>query len=81
MLSLTSSRVGGLAGVFISVTTIPAAGNVALGMAVGVWDEVWGSTLQLGVNLVGMAVAGALTLLLQQAVWRRVGRRRTIGTT
>lgn len=79
VLSLTSSRVGGLAGVFISVTTIPAAGNVALGMAVGVWDEVWGSTLQLGINLVGMAVAGALTLLLQQAVWRRVGRRRTIG--
>lgn len=81
VLSLTSSRVGGLAGVFISVTTIPAAGNVALGMAVGVWDEVWGSTLQLAINLVGMAVAGALTLLLQQAVWRRVGRRRTIGTT
>jgi acyl-[acyl carrier protein]--UDP-N-acetylglucosamine O-acyltransferase len=29
VLSLTSDRVGGLSGVFISVTTVPAAGNVA----------------------------------------------------
>ena len=76
VLSLTSSRVGGLAGVFISVTTIPAAGNVALALALGVWDEVWGSSVQLLVNLAGMTAAGALTLLVQQAVWRRVDRRR-----
>lgn len=79
VLSLTSSRVGGLAGVFISVTTIPAAGNVALALALGVWDEVWGSSMQLLINLTGMAVAGAVTLLVQQAVWRRVGRRPAVG--
>jgi uncharacterized hydrophobic protein (TIGR00271 family) len=72
VLSLTSSRLGGLSGVFISVTTIPAAGNVALGLAFGAWHEVRGSGLQLVVNLAGMAVAGWLTLLLQQAVWSRV---------
>lgn len=80
VLSLTSSRVGGLSGVFISVTTIPAAGNVALGLAFGLWDEVRGSALQLLVNIVGMAVAGSLTLLFQQTVWSRVSaaRRRMI---
>jgi uncharacterized hydrophobic protein (TIGR00271 family) len=72
VLSLTSARVGGLSGVFISVTTVPAAGNVALGLAFGAGHEIWGSSLQLAVNLAGMAVAGWLTLALQQAVWSRV---------
>lgn len=76
VLSLTSARVGGLTGVFISVTTIPAAGNVALGLAFGTWPEVRGSTLQLLVNLTGMALAGWATLALQQAVWSRVSTRR-----
>ena len=76
VLSLTSSRVAGLSGVFISVTTIPAAGNVALGLAFGAFDEVWGSSLQLVVNLSGMAVAGWLTLVVKQHVWARVSARR-----
>ncbi|NTW40698.1 MAG: DUF389 domain-containing protein [Cellulomonadaceae bacterium] len=76
VLSLTSSRVGGLSGVFISVTTVPAAGNVALGLAFGAGQEIVGSSLQLILNLAGMAVAGWLTLLLQQAVWARVSARR-----
>ncbi|WP_374970941.1 DUF389 domain-containing protein [Terrabacter sp. BE26] len=76
VLSLTSSKIGGLSGVFISVTTIPAAGNVALGLAFGAWHEVRGSGLQLVLNIVGMALAGWLTLALQQAVWSRVPVRR-----
>jgi hypothetical protein len=36
-----------LSGVFISVTTVPAAGNVGLGLALGTSHEIWGSTLQL----------------------------------
>ena len=72
MLSLTSAKLGGLSGVFISVTTIPAAGNVALGLAFGAWAEVRGSGLQLVINVVGMALAGWLTLALQRAVWSRV---------
>lgn len=79
VLSITSSKVGGLSGVFISVTTIPAAGNIAIGAALGLWDEVGGSALQLLVNISGMAVAGWITLLLQQFVWDRVqtpGKRR-----
>ena len=76
VLSLTSAKVGGLSGVFISVTTVPAAGNVALGLAFGLGTEVRGSALQLLVNLTGMAVAGWLTLTFQQAVWGRMSARR-----
>jgi uncharacterized hydrophobic protein (TIGR00271 family) len=76
VLSLTSGRTTNLAGVFISVTTVPAAGNIALGLAVGAWDEVWRSGAQLGINIAGMAVAGWLTLRVQQAVWSRVRVRR-----
>lgn len=72
VLSLTSARIGGLSGVFISVTTIPAAGNVALGLAFGAWDEVRGSSLQLVINITGMALAGWATLAFQRAVWARV---------
>ena len=76
VLSVTSARTGGLSGVFISVTTVPAAANVALGAAFGAWHEVTGSLAQLGLNLTGMAVAGWLTLALQAAVWSRVPAKR-----
>ena len=76
VLSMTSGRTGGLVGVFISVTTIAAAGNIALGLALGNMNEVRGSSLQLTLNVAGMAAAGWATLWLQQAVWRRVNLRR-----
>ncbi len=77
VLALTSARSGGLVGVFISVTTIPASGNIALALVFGIWAEVIGSALTLVVNIVGMAVAGWLTLLVQQTVWRRIKSRST----
>ncbi|MFQ6172978.1 DUF389 domain-containing protein [Oryzobacter sp. R7] len=76
VLSVTSARTGGLSGVFISVTTVPAAANVSLGAAFAAWHEVTGSLAQLGLNLTGMAVAGWATLALQRAVWSRVPARR-----
>lgn len=76
VLSLTSSKHGGLVGVFISVTTIPASGNIALALVFAEWHEFWGSVANLVVNIIGMAVAGWLTLALQQGVWRRVSRSR-----
>lgn len=76
VLSLTSAKVGGLSGVFISVTTVPAAGNVALGLAFGVGSEVAGSLAQLVVNIGGMALAGWATLAVQHAVWSRMSERR-----
>ncbi|MGZ4452083.1 MAG: DUF389 domain-containing protein [Nocardioides sp.] len=76
VLSLTSAKVGGLSGVFISVTTIPAAGNIALGLALGAGNEVRGSALQLLVNICGMAVAGWLTLAAKHAISTRTSSRR-----
>jgi uncharacterized hydrophobic protein (TIGR00271 family) len=76
VLSLTSAKVGGLSGVFISVTTVPASGNVALGLAFGVSHEIWGSSLQLLLNISGMALAGWATLAIQEAVWSRISIRR-----
>jgi uncharacterized hydrophobic protein (TIGR00271 family) len=80
VLSLTSAKVGGLSGVFISVTTVPAAGNIALGIAFGARHEMWASTTQLLLNLTGMAIAGWFTLAFQQVVWNRKAklRRRTL---
>ena len=62
MLSLTAGRSNALVGVFISVTTVPAAGNLALALALWLPGEMAGSALQLGVNLVGMTIAGAVVL-------------------
>ena len=61
---------------FVSVTTVPAAGNIALGLALGVGDEIWGSALQLLVNLAGMGLAGWGTLVVQKHVWSRISIRR-----
>ena len=72
VLALTSSRSGGLIGVFISVTTIPASGNIAVALVFLQWHEVFGSAAQLVINVIGMAAAGWATLLLQQKVWSRV---------
>lgn len=76
VLSLTSAKVGGLSGVFISVTTVPAAGNVALGLAFTTRAEVLGSAAQLALNISGMVLAGWMTLALQQVVWNRMARHR-----
>lgn len=72
MLSLTSAKSGALVGVLISVTTVPAAANVAVALAYVDPREAAGSALQLGINLGAIVLAGTLTLLVQQQIWRRV---------
>jgi uncharacterized membrane protein len=74
ILSLTSSMATGIIGVFISVTTIPAAGNIAVATVFGQWDQVAGSSFQLVINIVGMAIAGWITLLIRSAMSHRVSR-------
>jgi uncharacterized hydrophobic protein (TIGR00271 family) len=70
MLSLMSSKSAALGGVFISVTTIPAAGNAAVGGVLGEWHETWQSLAQLGINLVGIVAAGVATLAIRKAYGR-----------
>lgn len=79
MLSLTSKKSGSLVGVLISVTTVPAAANVAVAAAFGVWPEAAGSALQLVINLAAIVLAGLLTLVVQLCWWRRVRRRSARG--
>jgi uncharacterized hydrophobic protein (TIGR00271 family) len=71
MLSLTSAKSGALVGVLISVTTVPAAANVALALAFSDYPEARGSLVQLAINLASIVLAGCLTLLVQRYVWSR----------
>ena len=70
VVSLTESRASTLIGVFISVTTIPAAADIALSTAYASWTEAWGSALQLLLNVVVLITIGALVLRLQRIIWR-----------
>ncbi|HEY6496030.1 MAG TPA: DUF389 domain-containing protein [Trebonia sp.] len=74
VVSLTESRANALIGVFISVTTIPAASDMGLSAAYGSWPEVRGSTFQLLLNVALLIAVGAAGLRLQKAFWR-AGRR------
>jgi uncharacterized membrane protein len=65
MLSLTSARSAALIGVFISVTTVPAAAFAVVAATIGEWGTAARSTGQLLVNLVGIVFAGFLVLLLR----------------
>ncbi|NRQ33210.1 DUF389 domain-containing protein [Nonomuraea sp. NN258] len=75
VLSITGGKSTSLIGVFISVTTVPAAGYLAVALALGAWPEVPASVAQLAVNILGMIVSGTATLLIQRRFWPQVGRR------
>ncbi|RBY76640.1 hypothetical protein DQ239_14015 [Blastococcus sp. TF02-09] len=74
VLSLTAARSGALVGVFISVTTVPAAADMAVAIALGGGAEFSRAATQLGINVVGILAAALATLALQKAVWRRMPR-------
>jgi uncharacterized hydrophobic protein (TIGR00271 family) len=71
VVSLTESRANALIGVFISVTTIPAAASIGISIAYSSWREARGSALQLLLNVVLLIVVGAAGLRAQRAIWRR----------
>jgi len=68
VLATTTAKSAAMVGVFISVTTVPAAGNLALALATWAPDEVRGSASQLVVNIAGMVLAGTMTLWVQRLV-------------
>jgi uncharacterized membrane protein len=68
--SLTESRANALIGVFISVTTIPAAADIGLSIAYASWAEARGSAFQLLLNVTVLIAVGALVLRLQRIIWR-----------
>src|SRR3954470_13733073 len=70
MLSLVSSKSAALVGVFISVTTVPAAGFAVVAATIGEWDVAAKSAAQLAVNLVGIVVAGVVVLWVHRRAHR-----------
>ena len=85
VISLTESRVSTLIGVFISVTTIPAAADIGLSVGYASWHEALGSFFQLLLNVSILIVVGMIMLVVQRRIWNRVaptngetkGRRRS----
>ncbi len=67
---------GVLVGVFISVTTVPAAGFAAVAAVLGAWPQALGSLAQLAVNVVGIVVAGLIVLLVAGRGGRGAAARR-----
>lgn len=74
-ISLTAAKSSSLVGVFISVTTVPAAAEIGAGLVTGQPGAAAGATVQLLVNLVCIILAAVLTLLLQRQAWAMVHRR------
>ncbi|MGW2663748.1 DUF389 domain-containing protein [Nocardia tengchongensis] len=64
MLAVVSSASAVLVGVFISVTTVPAAGLAVVAAYAGKWHVALSSLAQLGVNLIGIVLAGVAVLLM-----------------
>ena len=75
VVSLTEARSATLTGVFISVTTIPAASDIGVSLAFGSGSEARGSALQLLLNVMVLAIVAIAGLPVQQAIWRRVAIR------
>ncbi len=71
MLSLVSAKSAALVGVFISVTTVPAAGFAVVAATVGDWDIAAKSAAQLATNLAGITLAGVLVLWVRRMADRR----------
>jgi uncharacterized hydrophobic protein (TIGR00271 family) len=81
VVSLTEARSSTLIGVFISVTTIPAASDIGVSLAFGSGSEAWGSTLQLLLNVTVLTVVAVAGLPAQRALWRRGARRAAVRVT
>jgi uncharacterized hydrophobic protein (TIGR00271 family) len=73
VISILQSRANALIGVFISVTTIPAAAAMGLSAAFGQWHQAAEATEQLVLNVVILLVVGVAALMLQRKFW--TGRR------
>ncbi len=75
VLALAIEKTQTMVGVFISVTTVPAAGNLALGLALWQTSEIVGSLEQLGANIGGMLLAGVLVIAFMRGCWGWITER------
>jgi uncharacterized hydrophobic protein (TIGR00271 family) len=75
-IALARSQATALAGVLVSVTTIPAAAAVGVDAATGQWRDCWRASVQLGINVAAILVASLVTLAVYDRVWTQVTRAR-----
>ena len=71
IIALGRAKSGAVVGVLVSITTIPAASNVGVALAIGYPSEAARSLWILLVNLVGLLAGGLLTLLATRLWGRR----------
>jgi uncharacterized hydrophobic protein (TIGR00271 family) len=74
VISLTEARASTLIGVFISVTTIPAAADMGVSLATGSGQEAIGSLEQLLLNVFLLTAVAVFGIPAQRMVWRRITR-------
>ena len=70
IIALGRAKSGAVVGVLVSITTIPAASNIGVALAMGKPSEAGKSLVILLVNLAGLLAGGVLTLLGTR-VWAR----------
>ncbi|MGI8612763.1 MAG: DUF389 domain-containing protein, partial [Nocardioidaceae bacterium] len=80
-ISLTAEKSSTLVGVFISVTTVPAAAAIAAAAVTGQGSQAVGAIVQLLVNLACIVLASTITLHVQRGLWRRITDRRAAATS
>jgi uncharacterized hydrophobic protein (TIGR00271 family) len=75
MLALTSAKSASLVGVFISVTTVPAAAFASVALVEGRYGQALGSAAQLAINVIGIVVAAVAVLVVSRRTLPRHGSR------
>ena len=75
MLALTSAKSATLVGVFISVTTVPAAAFASVALVEGRYGQALGSAAQLAINVIGIVVAAVAVLVVSRRTVPRRGSR------
>jgi uncharacterized hydrophobic protein (TIGR00271 family) len=78
IVALGRAKSGAVVGVLVSITTIPAASNVGVAVAMGDPSEAGKSLSILLVNLAGLLTGGVLTLLATRVWARRIEAGRAI---
>jgi uncharacterized hydrophobic protein (TIGR00271 family) len=78
IIALGRAKSGAVVGVLVSITTIPAASNVGVALAMGNLSEAGQSLEILLVNLAGLLAGGVLTLLATRVWARRIEAGRAI---
>jgi uncharacterized hydrophobic protein (TIGR00271 family) len=78
IIALGRAKSGAVVGVLVSITTIPAASNVGVALAMGNLSEAGQSLEILLANLAGLLAGGVLTLLATRVWARRIEAGRAI---